>query len=66
MHDLPVLAEGAWRCTAPVHPIAAARLGLLDGGMAYIHDGARRIEVQVEVSDEMMPGAVSHAPWLGP
>jgi anaerobic selenocysteine-containing dehydrogenase len=59
MHNLPVLAKGAYRCTALVHPADAARLGLLDGGMAHIRNGARRIDVQVEVSDEMMPGVVS-------
>jgi anaerobic selenocysteine-containing dehydrogenase len=59
MHNLPVLAKGAYRCTALVHPIDASRLGLLDGGMAQLRNGARRIDVQVEVSDEMMPGVVS-------
>ncbi|KQQ97155.1 molybdopterin-dependent oxidoreductase [Massilia sp. Leaf139] len=59
MHNLPVLAKGAYRCTALVHPLDAARLGLADGGMAQLRNGARRIEVQVEVSDEMMPGVVS-------
>jgi anaerobic selenocysteine-containing dehydrogenase len=42
-----------------VHPTDAARLGLTDGGMAQLRNGARRIDVQVEVSDEMMPGVVS-------
>lgn len=59
MHNLPVLAKGAFRCTALVHPQDAARLGLADGGRAQISNGARSIEVQVEVSDEMMPGVVS-------
>lgn len=59
MHNLPVLAKGAYRCTALVHPLDAARLGLLDGGMAQLRKGGRRIDVQVEVSDEMMPGVVS-------
>jgi len=59
MHNLPVLAKGAYRCTALVHPLDAARLGLRDGGMAQLRKGARRIDVQVEVSDEMMPGVVS-------
>ena len=59
MHNLPVLAKGAYRCTALVHPVDAARLGLFDGGMAQLRNGARRIDVQVEVSDEMMPGVVS-------
>ena len=59
MHNLPVLAKGAYRCTALVHPVDAARLGLIDGGMAQLRNGARRIDVQVEVSEEMMPGVVS-------
>lgn len=59
MHNLPVLAKGAYRCTALVHPDDAARLGLGDGAMAEVSNGERKIEVQVEVSDEMMPGVVS-------
>ena len=59
MHNLPVLAKGAYRCTALVHPRDAARLGLADGGAARVNNGARQIEVQVEVSDEMMEGVVS-------
>ncbi len=59
MHNLPVLAKGAYRCTALVHPLDAARLGLADGAAAHINNGARQIEVQVELSAEMMPGVVS-------
>jgi len=59
MHNLPVLAKGAYRCTALLHPLDAARLGIADGGMARISNGERRIDVQVDVSDEMMPGVVS-------
>ncbi|HJV00085.1 MAG TPA: molybdopterin-dependent oxidoreductase, partial [Burkholderiaceae bacterium] len=59
MHNLPVLAKGAFRCTALVHPADAARLGLADGGRAQIRNGARMVEAQVELSEEMMPGVVS-------
>ncbi|SFU36528.1 molybdopterin-dependent oxidoreductase [Pseudoduganella namucuonensis] len=59
MHNLPVLAKGAYRCTALVHPADAARLGLADGGQAEVRNGAKRIEVLVEVSEQMMPGVVS-------
>ncbi|HZV65618.1 MAG TPA: molybdopterin-dependent oxidoreductase [Telluria sp.] len=59
MHNLPALAKGSYRCTALVHPDDARWLGLADGGMAQIRNGERRIEVQVEVSEEMMPGVVS-------
>lgn len=60
MHNLPLLAKGPNRCTALVHPIDAARLGLADGGRARIR-GRRgeAIEAEVQVSDEMMPGVVS-------
>lgn len=59
MHNLPVLAKGPFRCTALVNTSDATRLGLRNGGRARIANGARSIEVEVEVSDEMMPGVVS-------
>ncbi|MES3020349.1 MAG: molybdopterin-dependent oxidoreductase [Pseudomonadota bacterium] len=59
MHNLPALAKGAYRCTALVHPDDAARLGLADGAMALVRNGARSIEVQVALSDQMMAGVVS-------
>jgi anaerobic selenocysteine-containing dehydrogenase len=60
MHNLPTLAKGPFRCTALVHPADAARLGLVDGGMARIaRNGTSSIDAQVEVSDEVMPGVIS-------
>ena len=59
MHNLPVLAKGPMRCTAMVHPADAARLGLSHGGQARIATARASLQVQVEVSDEMMPGVVS-------
>lgn len=59
MHNLPTLAKGPFRCTALVNPLDAERLGLRDSGMARIVHGGRAIEVQVEVTDQMMPGVVS-------
>ena len=59
MHNLPVLAKGPFRCTALVSTADANRLGLRDGGRARIANGPRTIEVEVEVSDDMMPGVVS-------
>jgi anaerobic selenocysteine-containing dehydrogenase len=59
MHNLPVLAKGAARCIALVNPTDAARLGLEDGGRARIEHHGRSIEAEVEITDEMMPGAVS-------
>lgn len=59
MHNLPTLAKGPFRCTALVHPDDAARLGLVDGGLARIARDGAAIDAQVEVSDEVMPGVVS-------
>ncbi|WP_426110311.1 molybdopterin-dependent oxidoreductase [Massilia sp. PWRC2] len=59
MHNLPALAKGAFRCTALIHPGDCQRLGLTDGAMARIGNGTKTIDVQVEVSTDMMPGVVS-------
>lgn len=59
MHNLPVLAKGKFRCTALVSSIDASRLGLRDGARARIANGPRSVEVEVEISDDMMPGVVS-------
>ncbi len=63
MHNLPVLAKGPMRCTALVHPVDAQRLALRDGAMARISSqtsqGRRSIDIQVQVSTDMMPCVVS-------
>ena len=59
MQNLPVLAKGAAQCTALVNPADAARLGLEDGSRASIAHGSSTIEVDVEITSEMMPGVVS-------
>ena len=59
MHNLPMLAKGPFRGAALVHPTDAARLALRDGGRARIRRGDRSIEVEVEVTLDIMPGVVS-------
>lgn len=59
MHNLPLLAKGPARCTVLVHPDDAKRLGLQQGAMASLRNGARQIQAQVEFSTDMMPGVVS-------
>jgi anaerobic selenocysteine-containing dehydrogenase len=58
MHNLPVLAKST-HCTALMNPADAKKLHLVDGDKARIHRNGRSIEVEVEHSDEMMPGVVS-------
>lgn len=59
MHNLEPLVRGSNRCTAQLHPDDAARLGLVDGGMAVVRSRAGKIEVPVEVTDTIRPGVVS-------
>ena len=58
MHNLPTLAKGPNRCTALVHPADAARAGLVDGGRARVSGAQGHVDIDVEFSDAMMPGAV--------
>ncbi len=58
MHNLPVLAKST-HCTALINPADAHRLRLSNGDKARILRDGRAIEVEVELSDEMMPGVIS-------
>ena len=58
MHNLPVLAKST-HCSALINPLDAKKLHLGDGEKARIRRNGRSIEVEVEYSDEMMPGVVS-------
>ncbi|WP_259314855.1 molybdopterin-dependent oxidoreductase [Capillimicrobium parvum] len=59
MHNLPLLVRGPARCTMQVHPSDAARLGLVDGGVATVRSRVGSIALPVEVTDGIMPGVVS-------
>ena len=59
MHNLESLVRGGNRCTVQVHPADATRLGLVDGGLASVNSKAGKIEVPVEVTDEVREGVVS-------
>jgi anaerobic selenocysteine-containing dehydrogenase len=59
MHNLDVLVKGKARCTLHVHPDDAARLGLEDGAAARVRSSVGEVEIDVEVTDAIMPGVVS-------
>jgi anaerobic selenocysteine-containing dehydrogenase len=59
MHNLPGLVRGKPRCTAHVHPVDAARLGLFDGEPAIVSTQTGSVEVPVEVTEDVMPGVIS-------
>jgi anaerobic selenocysteine-containing dehydrogenase len=59
LHNLPVLVKGENRCTLWIHPIDAERLGLLNSDKAMVQSRTGKIEVPVQVTDDIMPGTVS-------
>lgn len=59
MHNLPRLMSGKPRCTLLVHPRDAERRGLATGGKARVRSRVGALTIEVEVSDEVMPGVVS-------
>jgi anaerobic selenocysteine-containing dehydrogenase len=59
MHNLEPLVKGKEACTAHVNPGDASRLGLADGERARVSSRVGEIDVQVEVTDAVMPGVVS-------
>jgi anaerobic selenocysteine-containing dehydrogenase len=59
MHNLPRLTRGRHLFTLQIHSSDAARLALRDGATALVSSRAGRVEVPVEVTDDIMPGVVS-------
>ncbi|HLJ02143.1 MAG TPA: molybdopterin-dependent oxidoreductase [Solirubrobacteraceae bacterium] len=59
MHNLEPLVRGKESCTVHVHPDDARRWDLVDGERARVSSRVGTIEVQVEVTEEIMPGVVS-------
>ncbi|MBW2277874.1 MAG: molybdopterin oxidoreductase family protein, partial [Deltaproteobacteria bacterium] len=59
MHNYRRLMRGKERCTLLMHPDDAERLTVDTGQQVAVVSRTGRIEVPLEVSDEMMPGVVS-------
>jgi anaerobic selenocysteine-containing dehydrogenase len=59
MHNVPSLVRGRDLCTLVVNRADAARLGLVSGGRAEVTSRVGRVELPVEVSDDIAPGVVS-------
>jgi anaerobic selenocysteine-containing dehydrogenase len=58
LHNSPRLARGG-TCSLQMHPEDAARRGMTEGEAVVVASEVGRIEVPLEVTDEMMPGVVS-------
>jgi anaerobic selenocysteine-containing dehydrogenase len=59
MHNVPALVRGRELCTLVVNRSDADRLGLVDGGRAEVTSRVGRLELPVEVTDDIAPGVVS-------
>ncbi|MFQ5652329.1 MAG: molybdopterin dinucleotide binding domain-containing protein, partial [bacterium] len=59
MHNSERLVKGKARCTLLMHPRDAAARNLENGQMVEVRSRVGKIEIKVEVSDEMMAGVVS-------
>jgi len=58
MRNNPELASPATNYLF-VHPEDAARLGISDGGTAWVRSAADAVRAPVRISDEVMPGTVA-------
>jgi anaerobic selenocysteine-containing dehydrogenase len=58
LHNVPKLMQGDRCRRLRVNPDDAARLGLHDGGRAVIRSRVAALDVEVRVTDEVMPGVV--------
>jgi anaerobic selenocysteine-containing dehydrogenase len=59
MHNVPALVKGRELCTIVVNRADADRLGLAAGGQAEVTSRVGRVELTVEVTDDIAPGVVS-------
>ncbi|MEM9864045.1 MAG: molybdopterin-dependent oxidoreductase [Myxococcota bacterium] len=59
MHNAPSLMKGRDRCTLHVHPKDGARLGLTHGARCEVQSASGRVELAVELTDDVMEGVVS-------
>ena len=59
LHNSERMVKGKPRCTLLMHPDDAARRALLAGQTVSVRSKAGRVDVPLEISDEIMPGVVS-------
>ena len=59
LHNVPRLMRGERCHRLRMHPEDAGRLGLADGARAVVRSRVSAVEVEVRVTEEVMPGVVS-------
>lgn len=58
MHNIETLVKGRSRCTLLMNPEDAQQRGLVNGGLTEVRARAGSVQVEVELSETMMPGVV--------
>ena len=58
-HNSYRLIKGRNECTLLIHPTDATELELTNGEEALVQSAVGQVKIEVEISDEMMPGVVS-------
>ena len=59
LHNSHRLLKGPNRCTLMIHPDDAARLDLSEGDMAEVFNHVGKVELPVEITEDIMPNVVS-------
>lgn len=59
MHNSQRLVKGPGRCTLLMHPDDADARSVKNGDLVQVRSAKGKIELSLEVSDEMMPGVIS-------
>ena len=59
LHNVSALASGRERCTLMIHPADAEALGIANGVAVRVRSRVGEVCAQAQITDEMMPGAVS-------
>lgn len=59
MHNLPKLMTGKARCTVMIHPSDANHLGIINEEEVIVESSVGKIQIPVEITEELMQGVVS-------
>ena len=59
MHNAERLVKGRDRCTLMIHPETAAKRGIINQEKVQIESRVGRIEISVEITEDIMPNVVS-------
>jgi len=59
LHNSQRLVKGKSRCTLMLHPETAARHEIIDGQKVKVSSRVGCVEIEAQITDELMPGVVS-------